>query len=168
MTPSPPNGTLGALTPPQSDPLDFTSKYNTPLPADKQAAYAKWAKKLGQDPDKGRYDYDLQGAFLAGLAPDGRGHLDDQFKKPNEPTFSDQSQYHGVDGYTGGTWINAPGGRSGQFYQPSATNLKFQGQQELQNYFTAQEPDYRLLPPATVAPPAVNMQPMTLGRLLRK
>ena len=31
-------------------------------------------------------------------------HGTDQFKKPNHPTFSEHSMYHGVEGKKGGTW----------------------------------------------------------------
>lgn len=100
-----------------SDPLDFTDKYNTPISAAQFAAYQAWARANGQDPVKGKYDYDLQGAFLAGSKTGARGHLTDQFKKPNHPTFSNESQYNGIDGYVGGQWTP-------QGYAPSVTNIR--------------------------------------------
>jgi hypothetical protein len=126
--------------------LDFTQQYNTPLPAKQQAAYEAWARQNGQDPVKGRYDYDLQGAFAADSGKSGSGHFTDQFKKPNHPTFSDESQYHGVDGYEGGKWTDAG-------YQPSVTNLTFRTPAQLQQYFQQVEPDTKLLLPPDYAMP---------------
>ena len=55
------------------------------------------------------YDYDMRAAFQKGIKPeinpdDKKWHWDDYGKKPNEPTFSDQSKYNGVDNMKGGTW----------------------------------------------------------------
>lgn len=130
------------------NPLDFTDQYNTPLAPAQQPAYEAWARANGQDPIGGKYDYDLQGAFLSktGNAGDPRGHFTDQFKKPNHPTFSDQSQYNGLDGYVGGKWT-----KSG--YQPSTTNIQFHPRPELQNYFDTTEPDTALLQPQPTPKP---------------
>jgi hypothetical protein len=124
-----------------TDPLDFTDKYNTPLPANRQADYSQWLNALPKQLQNSR-DYDLQGAFLSGAGPSSNAHLTDQFKKPNHATFSDQSQYNGVDGYTGGKWTD-------NGYQPSATNLQFRAQPELQKYFNEVEPGIPLLPAPT-------------------
>src|SRR5882724_9267047 len=113
---------------------NYTNLYNTKLPLSKVVAYRNWARKLCQYPEKGKYDYDLQGAFLANEGTSSNGHFSDQFKKPNHPTFSDESQYHGVDGHIGGSWTQ-------QGYQPSFTNLKFHSPEELQQYFKQVEPD---------------------------
>lgn len=158
----------GAYTPADivPDPLDFTAKYNTPLPAGQQAAYIQWAKKIGQDPVKGRYDYDLQGAFLNGASAAGNGHLTDQFKKPNHPTFSDQSQYSGLDGYTGGTWADPVPGVSPGTYQPSQTNLAFRNPAQLQKYFAQTEPDTKLLPALPVPKPTGKGGHYTIGDLM--
>lgn len=135
------------LTPAANDPGDFTDKYNTPIPAAKLPAFNQWADsqkaKTGKDPRNDRYDYDVNGFFLSGGATDERGHSSDQFKKPNHPTFSDQSIYHGTDGYQGGHWVEQNGQYTG--YQPSATNFKFHDPGELQQYFKDEEPDTKLL-----------------------
>lgn len=62
------------------------------------------SNKLGRDILNDLYDYDMRGAFLDGLTPDGNLHWGDKFKKPNHITFSDGSIYHNVDGYKGGHW----------------------------------------------------------------
>lgn len=121
----------------QQDQNDFTDRYNTPIPAEKKQAYQAWAKANGQDPVKGRYDYDLQGAFLGGAGQAGNGHFPDTYKKPNHTTFSDQSQYHGIDGYTGGTWVPQQGGKWS--FRPTQTNLAFTSAPDLQQYMKTVE-----------------------------
>ncbi len=51
-------------------------------------------------------DYDLRGAYEAGILPDPRsGHWPDTFKRPNHPTFSDESRYAvGPDRDRAGHW----------------------------------------------------------------
>lgn len=133
-----------------TDPLDFSGKYNTPIPPEKQPAFDQWATQqqqtTGKDPRGDRYDYDVNGFFLSGQATDPRGHATDQFKKPNHPTFSDESQYNGLDGYVGGKW-------SDKGYEPSVTNLQFRPQPVLQQYFNKVEPDTKLLPQSPLPQP---------------
>jgi hypothetical protein len=81
---------------------DMTEHYNTELTPEEEGAYQSWAAKHGRERDT--YDYDLRGAWKYGLEPDENNHLPDTFKKPNHPTFSDQSIYHGRDGHRGGRW----------------------------------------------------------------
>ena len=135
---------------PLSDPDDFTGRYNTPIPATQQPAFNHWAatqkQATGKDPRRDMYDYDVQGDWLACAARDQRGHGSDQFKKPNHPTFSDQSQYHGIDGYTGGMWSDPSPAQPNGSYQPSQTNLTFHPPEELQEYFNKVEPGTTLLP----------------------
>jgi hypothetical protein len=64
--------------------------YNTKL--DDEDKFQEWKAKHA--PQDSGYDYDLRGAYKAGVEPDPEsGHWPDTFKKPNHPTFSDQSQY---------------------------------------------------------------------------
>lgn len=102
---------------PNADP----KKYETKLPADQEPKFQKWLDdnyKAGKI-QKGDYnfykkngygyDYDFRAAFQTGQKPeinpdDKKWHWNDIGKKPNEPTFSNQSKYHGVDGMEGGTW----------------------------------------------------------------
>lgn len=66
--------------------------YNTPLQPEEQAAYAAWKARYA--PNDYGMDYDYPGAFKAGVAPDPvNGHWPDTFKKPNHPTFSEESIY---------------------------------------------------------------------------
>jgi hypothetical protein len=117
---------------------DWSAFYNTPIPPERAAEYAQWRKALPRNLDNW-HDYDLQGAFLNGSDPDPKKHMTDQFKKPNHPTFSKESQYDGVSGYVGGRWDN-----ENKTYHPSVTNLQFRPQPELQQYFKDNEKEYKL------------------------
>lgn len=126
-----------APAPAQPGAPDYTNQYNTPLKPEERAAFQAWKQKYA--PNDSGSDYDLQGAFKAGVTPDGdRGHFPDTFKKPNHPTFSDESQYSGKDGNVGGTW-----NKDGSF-TPSKTNLQMHSATGLQNYFSQNEPDSKL------------------------
>jgi hypothetical protein len=141
----------------QQDLGDFTDQYNTPVPPEKQPAFNQWVaaqtQATGKNPLHDRYDYDVTGDWLAGAGRDERGHGSDQFKKPNHPTFSDQSQYHGKDGYAGGHWNTDPQGQYTS-YTPSHTNLSFRSPEELQQYFKQVEPNLALTPQGYRAQPA--------------
>jgi len=70
----------------------FDSNFNTKLAPEEETSFKAWKEKFA--PKDSGSDYDLRGAFKAGLTPDQQtGHWPDTFKKPNHPTFSDQSQY---------------------------------------------------------------------------
>lgn len=103
---------------------DFTEQYNSP--------------DMGAQPSQ-VYDYDMNG-FLASQGDQASdGHYPDTFKKPNHPTFSDESIYHGKDGHEGGHWDLL---ESNKFaFTPGATNLKQHSTQELMNYFKKVEPN---------------------------
>ncbi len=129
-----PNGAPG------NDPLDFTERYNTQLSPQDEAAFQSWtqqqSKAVGRDVSGDTYDYDLRGWWQANPnASLSGGHLTDQFKKPNHPTFSDQSQYHGVDGMQGGQWQQQSDGSYA--FTPGATNVF--SVPELQDYFARVE-----------------------------
>lgn len=98
---------------------DAANGYNTQLTQGAEQAYRG---KFGDDSDR---DYDLRGAFAAGLtdgaktarAPDGSAyfpnHLPDTYKKPNHETFSDESQYAPMAPGRAGHW-------QGDKYMPPA------------------------------------------------
>lgn len=70
----------------------MADKYDTKLDDDEEPKFQDW-KKTNAPKDSGE-DYDLRGAYKAGVTADEKtGHWPDTFKKPNHPTFSDQSQY---------------------------------------------------------------------------
>lgn len=132
------------------DPLDFSGRYNTPLSPADEKQFQGWKQRYA--PNDTGADYDLRGAFKAGVAPDpGRGHFPDTFKKPNHPTFSDESQYSGKDGFTGGHWGDGT-------YTASPTNLKFRKPEELAQYFQKNEKGTKLTMPAPSDPIHANPQ----------
>ncbi len=153
VAPPPPPASAAS---PQADPLDYSGRYNTPIPTAKQAAFDKWVadrtKATGKNPLGDRYDYDVNGYFLSGAATDARGHGTDQFKKPNHPTFSNESQYHGADGNYGGQWITTP---TGTFYEASPLNIRLHGADKLKQYFQQVEPETQLLIPP-LSPQAIG------------
>lgn len=66
--------------------------YDTYLTPEEERQFLIW--KAQNAPNDSGEDYDLRGAFKASLQPDAiTGHWTDRFKKPNHPTFSNQSQY---------------------------------------------------------------------------
>lgn len=65
--------------------------YNTVLSPDEEKNFGPW--KDEHAPQDSGVDYDLRGAFKEGLKPGPDGHWADTYKKPNHPTFSDQSKY---------------------------------------------------------------------------
>jgi hypothetical protein len=88
--------------------------YETALPKGREEAFKQWKQKYA--PNDSGEDYDFHGAFLAGVTPDPKtGHWPDTFKKPNHPTFSDQSQYAKDRPDLAGSWSGdeyiPPGGR---------------------------------------------------------
>lgn len=114
-------------------PEDMSGRYNTPLSAAQTTQFNAWAKGQGLNVDAEKHDYDIQGAWLANPELDLRkAHGTDKFKKPNHPTFSNESQYSGLDGYVGGQWAN-----KGPYweFEPSEHNLKQHSATQLQGYF---------------------------------
>ena len=94
------------------EPTFNQANFNTPIPAAKKIEYSNW--KTANAPNDSGHDYDLQGAFLAGVTRDPKtGHMPDTFKKPNHPTFSNQSQY------ATGKWAKYAGSWKGEQYTPA-------------------------------------------------
>jgi hypothetical protein len=123
--------------------MDMSDQYNTPLNTYDQLLFQQ---KFGTD---STFDYDMQGWYKANpdASPHTGAHYPDTFKKPNHPTFSDESIYHGVDGNQGGHWNSDPDGAE-QFI-PGKTNLDMHGAEGLQKYFDNNEQSIQLvLPPS--------------------
>lgn len=141
------------------DPPDFTNRYNTALSPADERGYQNWVRIMsaanGRDMTQDSFDYDMRGAFKAGAGQSDNGHMPDTFKKPNHPTFSDQSQYNGVDGNQGGSWL--PFGAGRWAFQASPTNVQMHGADSLQQYFSRVEPNNPLFLPPT--PQAQAPQP---------
>jgi len=126
--------------------MDMTNQFNTQLSPREEKAYLAWLATLPKQ-QQNTYDYDMRGAYKAGAGASGDGHFTDQFKKPNHPTFSVESQYSGSiapDGrvYQGGVWGDGT-------YTPSAAMLGYtHNPEELAAYMAKVEPDTKLVLPA--------------------
>jgi len=126
---------------PEQDPeMMYTDRFNTSLTKKEQKEFNEWVAKeserQGRDimMDKGAYD--VQGFWKSGdyKKMDQDNHGTDTWKKPNHPTFSNQSNYHGVDGFYGGNWTNDAG------YQPSKQTASTYGPSYYSRLF-AEEPN---------------------------
>lgn len=97
---------------------DF-SYLDTKLTPEEEPAYQEWKSKYA--PNDSGFDYDLKGAFKAGVVPDeNTGHMPDTFKKPNHPTFSDQSKFYMDAPNWAGSW-------DGDKYIPSPAKVMSSG-----------------------------------------
>ena len=122
--------------------IDMTKYYNTQLAADQESRFQAWIKESGRQGDLA--DYDLRGWYSKSGQVATNGHLTDEFKKPNHPTFSSGSIYNGADGARGGEWI-----KSGDkwAFKATDTNVRNLGAQGLRSYFERVEPGNELLLP---------------------
>lgn len=121
---------------------DYSDKFNTELTPEEEAEFQSWAKENNRERDS--YDYDIRGAWKelksGSMSEDERGHLGDKYKKPNHPTFSDQSVYNGKDGVAGGTWSEVDGKT---VFTPGRM-LSRREAEYLSDYFRSVEPDVKL------------------------
>lgn len=105
-------------------------RYDTKLTPEQETQFQSWKAKFA--PNDSGEDYDLRGAFKAGLSPDPKtGHWPDTYKKPNHPTFSVESQYAKDAPEKAGRW-------NGDTYVPPAAQVN--------------------TPPSTVEPPSVMVR----------
>lgn len=128
------------------DPADQTANYNTPLAPDQEAAFLDWIASHPKANGDLR-DYDVRGAWKANAIP-ASGHGPDTYKKPNHPTFSDESIYSGPASQ-GGKWEQtAPPSRTdpGGMWSFAATpdNMKYRSIRDLMAYFAQVEPGNQL------------------------
>lgn len=128
---------------PEREKTGPSSRFNTKLPPTEEAAYIQFARKTGM----ADHDYDLRGAYSEGIMPDERMHMPDKYKKPNAPTFSNESIYS--DG-SAGDWTKD---RNGDWvFTAGPANFKGQTPMDLLNYWKHAEPDAQLImPPEAVA-----------------
>lgn len=117
----------------------FRNKYNTNLTQGQKKKFDKWiaeeSARQGRDVLMDIGAYDVQGFWKSGdyKKMDSDNHGFDTWKKPNHPTFSNQSRYHGADGWYGGNWTDNAG------YQPSKQTLETYGP-EYYNWMFKSEP----------------------------
>ena len=119
------------------EPKDLTNEYNTTLSPEEEKQFQKWAKEQGREKDL--FDYDLRGAWKelqsGSMQEDERGHLGDKYKKPNHPTFSNQSIYSN-DHNVGGRWEE----KNGQTVFTPGRELSKAEADYLEHYFAEVEP----------------------------
>lgn len=129
----------------------YADRYNTKLTPQEEVLFNQWAAANGRLQDS--QDYDMRGAWkelVAGsIKQADNGHFPDTYKKPNHPTFSDQSIYHGVDGNYGGKWLETPEGTT---FQVGPTQETLWKPAQLQKYFKEREPDIQLAYPKMLSP----------------
>ncbi len=88
------------------------NNFNTTLSPGEGPQFQNWKSQYA--PHDSGEDYDLRGAYKYGLTPSPEnGHWSDRFKKPNEPTFSNESQYAQDAPEKAGSW-------NGDTYVPPA------------------------------------------------
>jgi hypothetical protein len=143
-------------------PPDFTDKFNTILPQNEENDFQKWSTDNNRQGDT--YDYDLRGAWKAGNRSDDRGHFPDTWKKPNHPTFSDESIYS-KPGQIGGHWGKED---NKDTFTPSETNRRMYGQKGLEDYFRKREPEAKLLDEPERTPQEQIQQGAELDRYERR
>ncbi len=107
FTPTPPpNREIGGADPgsvwPGTLADEITAKFDTALPPEEEQRFQKW-KEMVAPKDSGE-DYDFRGAFKEGINKGPDGHWPDTYKKPNHPTFSDESIYAMAAPQKAGHW----------------------------------------------------------------
>lgn len=115
--------------------------YDTPLSPEQEASFRRWAGKRVADTE----DYDLRGAYLGNALAAANGHLPDTYKKPNHPTFSDESQYSTPQN-PGGRWVQD--GKGEWVFWASPANLAHQNMNALSQYFAQREPGNTVIMPS--------------------
>lgn len=111
--------------------------------------YLAWVKRQsavhGRDLRMDEQDYDLKGLYRELGGRDlPVGHGTDRYKKPNHPTFSNESIYHTPD-TPGGEWRHENGQ---DYFYASPHNVKTYGADRLKRYFAEREKGVILvLPP---------------------
>lgn len=134
----------------------WKQNYNTKLSPENEAKFNRWvaaqSKLRGRDMSNDDTDYDLRGYWLNGGHKDqGQGHMPDTYKKPNHPTFSNESIYHGAPDPRGGKFDGGKWGgndETGWTFMPShhmLSNIHKIG--DMKRYFSEQEQGARLVLP---------------------
>jgi hypothetical protein len=114
--------------------------------------YKDWlaykSKLEGRDLSKDEQDYDLESYFKSlkyndkDYKPKQGIHLEDTYKKPNHPTFSNQSMYNIPGIQEGGNWSSNKEGKWA--FKPSELNLKNMPAEQMQQYFSEADPNAEL------------------------
>lgn len=98
------------------------ASFETRLSSNEEGQFRNWKQQYA--PDDSGVDYDLRGAFKARLTPGADGHWPDTFKKPNHPTFSNESIYAKDAPEMAGRW-------EGKKYIPPPLSAGISGSEDL-------------------------------------
>ena len=143
------------------------ARVGTDLSPQEEGDYQRWARSAHKSPKDEERDYDLKGYwkdvvhgnpdlpeylkdsvqyYRDKLRTEGpKAHLPDMYKKPNHPTFSDKSLYHGftslggVEPELGGHWDEEK-----KTFTPGITNQAHWNRAALQHYFDKYEKGYKV------------------------
>lgn len=126
---------------------DLFGSYNTQLSPQEEQAFQQYLQATGQSTS----DYDLRGSWKAGIRPNERGHLPDTWKKPNSPTFSEESRYSTPE-HTGGRWVPidpeiVPESKRRWVFIASPWNMNNMTVGGLLDYFNQAEPNSQIVLP---------------------
>jgi len=149
-------------------PTDYKNNFNTKLTPSQEKQFTNWAKtrSKGKDPLADLEDYDLKGYWLNEEQSEGEhdeskeneGHLPDTYKKPNHPTFSNESIYHSKN-TPGGEWKN-------KSFTPSINMLKTTSKlPNLMKYMKENEPDTKLQMPLGLKEKAITRRIKNASKL---
>jgi hypothetical protein len=144
LGPTPDLGRAGRDLPEAEDPY-WRENFNTPLSPEDEEKFQEWLVKksaaLGRDVSLDIGDYDVRGGRpWEEEDVDERGHGSDRHKKPNHPTFSNESIYHGKNGFEGGHWGDGT-------FTAGKSNLDYYGEEHLRRYMKEVEPGVKLIIP---------------------
>lgn len=151
---------------------DLRDGFNTELTSEQEIGYENWVKtykdQFGIDVLKDINTYDVRGHYLkTNGGPLSDGDQLNEFRKPNNPTFSTGSKYSGVDGFQGGEWIVGDDGKN--TFIPSPTNVETMGDNGLQDYFARYRPnDVLYLPGPTESDSDVAQEKIARLKLLHQ
>jgi len=109
--------------------------YNTRLTPAQETGYSK----LYGPEDS--YDYDMRGAYKAAAEQARNGHYPDTFKKPNHPTFSNESKYANKT-TVGGNWKDNPD--KTYTFEASRLNTNNMDKEKMGKYFKRVEPGNKI------------------------
>lgn len=100
------------------------------------AGFEAW--KQANAPQDSGFDYDLQGAYKAGVTRDAKGHMPDTYKQPWHPTFSTDSAAAKTAPDLAGTWT-----ANGQYQESPAHAFMMMMSDEDKKAFAALTPQQR-------------------------
>lgn len=127
----------------------MSQDYSRKLDPISQAFYQMWLEEQGRargrDLSRDTEDYDLQGYWQdeGWYTPSGGGHGPDTYKKPNHPTFSDESIYNMTPNVRGGLNLGGSWGQDDSF-TAGPTNRENWTLEDLLRYFDQVEPGTKL------------------------